>query len=134
MPVVNSQNSKILTYPPSSVKRAEKSLICSPFEIKLFETMRHQSVALGAIASENGIKNGYTKTSLSELACDNALGWLIQVGILRREVDGQGITDSFRLTPLGHQLMEKYQGQDLPAPSWSDRLYNSMIRWLRLPF
>ncbi|MBD2359906.1 hypothetical protein H6G36_01610 [Anabaena minutissima FACHB-250] len=133
MSVVNSQNSKILTYPPSSVKRAEKSLLCSPFKIKLFETMRRQSVALGAIASENGVKHGYTQKPLSELSCDNDLGWLIEVGILRREVDGQGITDGFRLTPLGHQLSEKYQGQNLPAPSWRDRLYNAVIRWLRLP-
>ncbi|UKO96721.1 Npun_F0494 family protein [Nostoc sp. UHCC 0870] len=134
MPAVDSQNSKILVYPPSSFKRAEKSLICSPFKIKLFETMRRQSVALGAIASENGVKHGYTKQPLSELSCDNDLGWLIEVGILRREVDGQGITDGFRLTPLGHQLIEKYQGQNLPAPSWRDRLYNAVIRWFRLPF
>ncbi|AUT04483.1 hypothetical protein CLI64_24175 [Nostoc sp. CENA543] len=132
--MVNSQNSKVLTYQPSSIKRAEKSLICSPFKIKLFETMRHQSIALSAIATENGVKNGYTQQPLSELACDDALGWLIQVGMLRREVDGQGITDSFRLTPLGHQLLEKYQSQDLPTASWSDRLSNAMIRWLRIPF
>jgi hypothetical protein len=134
MPVVNFQNSKTLNYQPNSFKRAEKSLLCSPFTVKLFETMRRQSVALGAIASENGVKNGYTQQPLSELACDDGLGWLIQVGLLRREVDGQGITDSFRLTPLGHQLIEKYQGQNLPAPSWSDRLYNFVIRWFRLPF
>ncbi|AFY50329.1 hypothetical protein Nos7524_4581 [Nostoc sp. PCC 7524] len=134
MSVIDSQNPKILSYPPSSVTRAERSLICSPFQIGLFVTMRQQSVSLGAIASENGVKNGYTKNPLSELVCDNALGWLIQVGLLRREVDGQGITDSFRLTPLGHQLMEKYQGQNLPTPSWRDRFYNAVIRWLRLPF
>jgi hypothetical protein len=61
--------------------------------------------------------------------------WLIQVGILRREVDGQGITDSFRLTPLGRQLVEQWanQGGTLPAPSFLDRLYNALSRWLRLP-
>ncbi|WP_066375026.1 MULTISPECIES: Npun_F0494 family protein [unclassified Anabaena] len=134
MSIVDSQNSKILTYPPSSVARAERSLICSPFKLELFETMRRQSVPLGAIASENGVKNSYSKKPLSELACDNALGWLIEVGILRREVDGQGITDSFRLTPLGHQIVEKYQSQNLPNPSWRDRLYNAITRWLRSPF
>jgi hypothetical protein len=96
--------------------------------------MRNQSVALLAIASEAGVKHGYTKKSLSELACDDELGWLIQVGILRREVDGQGITDSFRLTPLGHQLAEQYQGKNLPVPSWRDRLYDTVLRWFRLPF
>jgi hypothetical protein len=96
--------------------------------------MRQQSVPLGAIAEDRGVKYGYTKRPLSELACDNALNWLIQVGILRREVDGQGITDSFRLTPLGYQLVEKYQGKNWRSPSWGDRIYNLVIRWLRLPF
>jgi hypothetical protein len=56
------------------------------------------------------------------------------VGVLRREVDGQGITDSFRLTPLGHQLIVKLKDQKLPNPSLSDRYNDFMTRWLRLPF
>jgi len=77
-------------------------------------------------------RNGYTKRPLSELAAENALLWLIQVGVLRREVDGQGITDSFRLTPLGRQLVEKYQ--DFPAYLMDRLLYNALNRWFRLPF
>ncbi|MBD2457937.1 hypothetical protein H6G80_28220 [Nostoc sp. FACHB-87] len=131
---LDSLTPKSFSYTVSTVERAERSLICSPFRVGLFTAMRSQSVPLNAIAQENGIKNGYTQHPLSELACYNALDWLIQVGVLRREVDGQGITDSFRLTPLGHQLIEKYQGQNFPAPSWRDSLYNASIRWLRLPF
>ncbi len=56
---------------------------------------------------------------------ENAILWLIQVGILRREVDGQGITDSFRLTPMGHLLLEKWQTQPkFPNATFSDRLQN----------
>ncbi|MEA5515628.1 Npun_F0494 family protein [Nodularia sp. UHCC 0506] len=131
---INSQNPNTFFYTRKTEERAKRSLICSPFNLILFETMRQQSVALGAIAMEKGVKHGYTKRPLSELVCDNALGWLIQVGVLRREVDGQGITDAFRLTPLGHQLLEQFQGKTLPNPSWSDRLYNSVIYWFRLPF
>ncbi|GAX38174.1 Npun_F0494 family protein [Nodularia sp. NIES-3585] len=131
---INSQKPKTFVYTRSTEKRAQRSLVCSPFNIVLFEAMRQQSVPLGAIAMENGVKHGYTKRPLSELACDNDLGWLIQVGVLRREVDGQGITDGFRLTPLGHQLVEQFQGKDWPNPSWSDRLYNALIYWFRLPF
>ncbi|WGV26962.1 Npun_F0494 family protein [Halotia branconii] len=134
MPNIDSPNQKIFFYSPSTVKRAERSLFCSPFNLRLFQAMRHQSVSLGAIASENGVKHGYTNRPLSELAADNDLNWLIQVGVLRREVDGQGITDSFRLTPLGHQLVEQHQEKNWSTPSWSDRLYNAMIRWFRLPF
>ncbi|MFN6563966.1 MAG: Npun_F0494 family protein [Nostoc sp. ChiSLP01] len=134
MPPVDFQNPKAFVYPPRTIERAYRSLRCSPFNPSLFKLMRHQSVSLGAIALENGFKQGYTQRPLSELACDDALGWLIQVGVLRREVDGQGITDSFRLTPLGRQLIEQHQGENWPTPSWRDRLYNAVIRWLRLPF
>ncbi|MBD2678554.1 MULTISPECIES: Npun_F0494 family protein [Nostoc] len=134
MPPVDFQNPKAFVYPPKTIERADRSLRCSPFNPSLFKLMRHQSVSLSAIALENGLKQGYTQRPLSELACDNALGWLIEVGVLRREVDGQGITDSFRLTPLGRQLIEQHQGENWRTPSWRDRLYNAVIRWLRLPF
>ena len=59
--------------------------------------------------------------------------WLIKVGMLRREVDGQGITDSFRLTPLGRQVIAQWQPQqELPLPSWGDRLFNFLSGWLNI--
>lgn len=96
--------------------------------------MRLESVALKAIAGVMGVEHGYTKRPLSELAAENALLWLIQVGVLRREVDGQGITDSFRLTPLGRQLVDRYQGSFPRQPSWIDRFYEGLNRWFRLQF
>jgi hypothetical protein len=134
MTAVDSPNTKTFFYTRKTVERAKRSLLCSPFNLCLFNLMRHQSVTLGAIALENGVKQGYTNSPLPELICDNALGWLIQVGVLRREVDGQGITDGFRLTPLGHQLVEQFHQKNLPTPSWSDRLSDAVIRWFRLPF
>jgi DNA-binding MarR family transcriptional regulator len=103
--------------------------------LALFVTMRQQSVDLRTIAGQAGVQAGYVDRALSELVAENLLLWLIQVGLLRREVDGQGLTNSFRLTPLGHQLVERWQQQSdrLPAPTWLDRLYNSLSRWLRLP-
>ncbi|MBD2194672.1 MULTISPECIES: Npun_F0494 family protein [Calothrix] len=134
MPAANYPTPKTFAYPQTTVERAERSLICSPFNPALLAAMQQKSISLGAIAQNNGIKNNYSKRFLSELACDNALDWLIQVGVLRREVDGQGITDSYRLTPLGQKLAEKYQNQTWPNPSFSDRLQNAIARWLRLPF
>jgi hypothetical protein len=124
---------KIFTYSPTTIERASLSLICSPFNLPLFAGMSKQTVPMKAIALENGVKNGYTKRPLTELACDEALVWLVQVGVLRREVDGQGITDSFRLTPLGRQLVEKFQNEPWRNPTWRDRLYNTVVRWFRLP-
>lgn len=126
---------KNLQYPPSSVERADRALRCSPFRLKLFVDMRYQSVPLPQIAGTSGVEKGYTKRPLSELNADNDLVWLIQVGLLRREVDGQGITDSFRLTPLGRQLVARWEarGGTLPSSSWTERLQNFATRWLRSP-
>jgi|SRR5919202_2578080 hypothetical protein len=125
-----------IQYPASTIKRAQRAIRCLPFQLPLFVAMRCKSVPLQAIAGLGGVEHDYTKRPMSELAIESRLMWLIQVGILRREVDGQGITDSFRLTPLGRQLVEKWenQGGTLPPPSFFDRLYNAVSRWLRLPF
>ena len=124
-----------IEYPARSVKRAERAMSCLPFQLSLFAAMRTKSVPLQAIAGQEGVGNHYTRRPMSELAVESGLMWLIQVGILRREVDGKGITDSFRLTPLGRLLVEKWehQGGTLPSPSFLDRLYNALSRWLRLP-
>jgi hypothetical protein len=124
-----------IQYSSRTIKRAERAVRCAPFQLALFNTMRWQSVDLKAIAGKIGWGNGYTCRPVLELAAEAELLWLIQVGLLRREVDGQGLTDSFRLTPLGHQLVEKWQslGKSLPAPSFGDRLYNSLSRWVRIP-
>jgi hypothetical protein len=132
MTTIEPKSYKSLTYSPKTIARAKRSLLCSPFKRHLLAKMRHESVPIGAIASLAGVENGYTRRSVSELAAENALGWLIQVGILRREVDGQGITDSFRLTPLGNQLIEQYANTDW-QPSLSDYLYNALNQWWRLP-
>ena len=136
MTSIQPKDAQSIQYPSRTVERAERAMRCSPFQLPLFAAMRSASVPIGAIASDGGFQHGYTRRPLSELAAENALVWLIQVGILRREVDGQGITDSFRLTPLGRLLVEKYevQGGVLLPPSFVDRLYNTLTRWLRWRF
>jgi hypothetical protein len=83
------------------------------------------------IASEAGIKRGFCRRTLSENRVEAELTWLIQVGLLRREVDGQGITDGFRLTPLAKKILEPYPEaqREFPSPTWLDRLQNRVARW-----
>ncbi len=133
MSTIEAKSYNSLTYSPKTIARAKRSLFCSPFKVHLLAKMRQESVPIKEIAAYRGVENGYTRRAISELAAENALGWLIQVGILRREVDGQGITDSFRLTPLGSQLIEQYANSDW-QPSLGEVFYNALTRWLRLPF
>ena len=97
--------------------------------------MRWASVSVPKLAGTQGINAGYTRRALSELDVESATNWLITVGMLRREVDGQGLTDSFRLTPLGLNLVEKWEssGGKLPPASIFDRIANFSTRWFRLP-
>ncbi len=126
-----SSFSRSITYPVATYQRAEIALCCLPFKIQLFQEMRIRGVSIFQIAGDSGVQLGYTQRRLTELVAESNLVWLIQVGILRREVDGQGLTDSFRLTPLGLQIIEKWGDHDWPCPRNRDRLSNFTNRWLR---
>lgn len=137
---MNSQPSTInhqpLTdYPAKTIQRAARALACSPFKLQLFVAMCNQSVPLPTIADGKGTSNNYTKNAITENDAESYLIWLINVGLLRREVDGQGLTDSFRLTPLGRTIIADWEtSSKIPDPSLSDKLVNSLNRWLRLSF
>ncbi|AFY72785.1 hypothetical protein Syn7502_00636 [Synechococcus sp. PCC 7502] len=120
-----------MKYSPASIVRAEKAIVSSPFTLKLLSDLSNQGVSLKAIAAEEGLKNGYLTKFANLITVENSLLWLIDVGVLRREVDGQGITDSFRLTPLGYEILAKWQPQK-PIATWSDRfenLFNQSMRF-----
>jgi hypothetical protein len=123
---IDKQNSKdFAEYAPKILQRAEIALRCAPFTVKLFADMATQGVNLRAIAGNEGIKNEYSTSPTNLIITENSLLWLIQVGVLRREVDGQGITDSFRLTPMGHVLLDKWRSHSrFPNARLSDRLQN----------
>lgn len=136
---MNNQQSTIneikpYEYEPKTIARAKRALSCSPFCLKLFQDMRNQSVPISNIAAEMGLKLGYTTQAFSESRMEDKLVWLINVGLLRREVDGQGLTDSFRLTPLGREIIGDWEQAEnkIPPASIIDRVYNWLSRWLKL--
>ncbi|MEL6494110.1 MAG: Npun_F0494 family protein [Cyanobacteria bacterium J06623_7] len=121
-------------YAPQTIHRAKVALSCSPFRLKLFQAMRNQSVPVQEIATETGITRGYIQVALSEARVEAKLVWLINVGLLRREVDGQGLTDSFRLTPLGRKIVAEWEESqsEIPPATSSERLSHWLNRWLKL--
>jgi hypothetical protein len=125
-----------LQYTDRTVKRAEIALYCSPFKLQLFAAMRNQSVPIAQIASETGWQKNYIKKILPEAKAESELVWLINVGILRREVDGQGLTDSFRLTPIGRQIVAKWEerGDRFPHPTFLERIANAFNRCFKRSF
>jgi hypothetical protein len=124
----------VFRHPQKTLDRAARAVRCAPFRLKLYSKMLTQSVALSALVGVSGTRNQYSKRMLSELSADGEMLWLIQVGLLRREVDGQGLTDSFRLTPLGRQLVSQWQSVGgFGRANLRDRVLNALNRWLRLP-
>lgn len=130
-----SHTGGVMQYSSAVMQRAQRAVRCSPFYLKLLAAMRDRSVSVPTIAEDSGALKGYTQQPLSEVSTERELMWLASVGILRREVDGQGLTDSFRLTPLGRQIVERWQvGEYInKRASLLDFIQNAAVRWLRLP-
>jgi hypothetical protein len=116
-------------FTPESLTRAICAVKCSPFTLKLLAELAETGVSLHAIAHPEGTQNQYLTKAVGLTSAENCLLWLVQVGVLRREVDGQGITDSFRLTPLGFRILEQWRSQgSIPSPTLGDRLRNFLAQ------
>lgn len=101
-----------IAYSDAIYRRAERALRCSPFTRQLIESLRDRSVDLTEISGQRGLARGFTTHAVPELAAESAMAWLIQVGALRHEVDGQGITSRYRLSLIGRQLLDRLSPAD----------------------
>ena len=88
-------------------KRAKEGISSCPFNFFLF-----QSLLEGSLSSEDVLlkKSAYLNQEFmfvnSALFIENEFLKLIKIGVLRREVDGQGLTSKVRITPIGRQVLE----------------------------
>ncbi len=106
-----------------SLERASQALRCLPFRHTLFEALATTPLSCGDIASAGDV---YSRRCLSASVVESHLIWLIKLGVLRREVDGQGLTERVRLTPMGLMVLEHFHGEILPAD-----LISRCHHWLR---
>ena len=88
-------------------RRAKKGIRNCPFNLFLFQSLLEDS-----LSAENVFlnKSKYLNQEFifinSSLFIENEFLQLIKIGVLRREVDGQGLTSKVRLTPIGRQVLE----------------------------
>ncbi len=106
-----------------SLNRAFQALSCLPFCRSFYEALGTNALSAGEIASAG---DSYSRSQLSASAVESHLIWLIQLGVLRREVDGQGLTERVRLTPMGLMLLKRIQGEIPPAD-----LISKLHHWIR---
>ena len=87
--------------------RANKGIKDCPFNLFLF-----QSLQKGSLSAQNVFekKSKYLNQEFmfinSSLFIENEFLKLIKIGVLRREVDGQGLTSKVRITPIGRQVLK----------------------------
>jgi len=105
---------------PVAIARAVRTLRCLPFRRKFYE-----SVDAGPISSTEFCRraeaDGLSRTRLTPRRAEDHFLWLIRIGVLRREVDGQGLTERVRLTPLGRWVVQRWP-QEIPPAGPLERL------------
>ena len=88
-------------------RRAQRGIRNCPFNFFLFQTLLD-----GSLSAQNVFlnKSKYLNKEFifiqSPLFIENEFLRLIKIGVLRREVDGQGLTSRVRITPIGRQVLE----------------------------
>ena len=89
-------------------RRAKKGIRNCPFNLFLFQSLQKESLSAQNIFEK---KAKYLNEEFmfinSSLFIENEFLKLIKIGVLRREVDGQGLTSKVRMTPIGRQVLEK---------------------------
>ncbi len=110
-----------------SRKRARFVLRCLPFNQKFYSDVGVQGLDAETVF-EKGSEYSFNIASWfnNENEVEAAFRWLINIGILRREVDGQGLTSRVRLTPLGRQIIEMNSGMPLQQANFLGKL----IHWI----
>lgn len=106
--------------------RASSALRCLPFRRAFYELVGEQAISSAELCQ----RNDWRRLCFLPMGPDRAEAhfiWLIRVGVLRREVDGQGLTERVRLTPLGRQLLRQWPGE-LPRASLSERMHQNFRR------
>ena len=88
-------------------RRAKKGIKNCPFNFFLFQSLQKESLSAQNVF-ENKSKYLYQEFMFikSSLFIENEFLKLIKIGVLRREVDGQGLTSKVRITPIGRQVLE----------------------------
>ncbi len=89
------------------IKRSSRAIKCLSLNSHFYQQIQNSGLTAEQVFSmkEKFISNIFFKLTSEKNIEDNFL-WLIKIGILRREVDGQGLTSKVRLTPLGRFILK----------------------------
>ena len=88
-------------------RRAKEGIRNCPFNHFLFQSLKKESLSAQNIYENKSkyLNQEFMFIDIS-LFIENEFLKLIKIGVLRREVDGQGLTSKVRITPIGRQVLE----------------------------
>jgi len=109
-----------------ALARASQAMRCLPFRRAFYERLSDQ--ALGSEAFCRLPETGQLCWKrLAPQRVEAHFIWLIRLGVLRREVDGQGLTERVRLTPMGRELLSSWRGE-IPRAALAERIQHQLRR------
>ena len=115
-----------------SRERASRSIRCLPFTEQFYRDAQERGLDAKTVLRLSKVYSlDNTAWFSTPDGIEEAFRWLIRVGVLRREVDGQGLTARIRTTPLGRQLLEARPGLPQQRGTLLDHLKLNLRRyWL----
>ena len=114
-----------------AIRRARQAVRCLPFRLAFYRELEQGAISSTQLAARADWSS-LSRRRLSANSTEDHLIWLIQLGVLRREVDGQGLTERVRLTPLGREVLSQWDGE-IARASIPRRLLHWLVQhWPRL--
>ena len=116
------------TFNRRSVSRALRNVRYLPFNAAFYSQAAKKGLHARMVFEQKNLycRNGFRWYKNPERV-EKAFIWMIKIGIMRREVDGQGLTSQIRITPLGRAVLETVQS--LPAEQLNQ--IQKLYLWLR---
>ncbi len=106
--------------------RAARSLTCLPFRRAFYEELSEAAISSTELCARADWPL-LLFTSFGDERAEAHFIWLIRLGVLRREVDGQGLTERVRLTPLGRSVISRWPGE-IPRAGLRERFRENLLR------
>jgi len=98
----------------NALHRARRALRCLPFRLAFYQELERGALSSQQLSARTDWPR-LCRRRLGSRRCEDHFIWLIRLGVLRREVDGQGLTERVRLTPLGRDSIADWRDTIPPA-------------------
>tara|TARA_Y100001968_G_C19425742_1_gene754260 strand:- start:1626 stop:1997 length:372 start_codon:yes stop_codon:yes gene_type:complete len=115
------------------IMRTKRSIKCLSFNSSFYQDIQDFGMKAETVfKSREKYLTSKANWFLSVSSIERDFQWLISIGILRREVDGQGLTSKVRLTPLGREILKHRPELPEQKPFILELLINCLFRKLIL--